>query len=213
LISNVLTRTQAQDTRRFPAAILRAFLVDALRACGLSEADASTVAKAMLEADLTGSDAHGIFRLAGYVRQLKRGAINPRASIRVLERGPATALIDGDHGMGHVVMTYAAHLAVELARRLLAGYEPSAEQVLRLCEETLGQLYPERENLEILLSPRDAGLLDQVSSDWKTRHPGLRITIDATLGSGDCQVRSRFGLTDARRQSKLEALSRELLSV
>ena len=118
----MLTRTQTQDARRFPAAILRAFLVDALRACGLSEADTSTVAKAMLEADLTGSDAHGIFRLAGYVRQLKRGAINPRASIRVLERGPATALIDGDRGMGHVVMTYAAHLAVELARASGVGW-------------------------------------------------------------------------------------------
>src|SRR4029453_13353470 len=75
LTGNVLTRTQTQDARRFPAAILRAFLVDALRACGLSEADTSTGANAMLEADLTGSDAHGIFRLAGYVRQLKRGAI------------------------------------------------------------------------------------------------------------------------------------------
>ena len=70
----------------------------------------------MQEADLTGSDAHGVFRLGGYVRALKRGAMNPRASIRVLERGPATALIDGDRGMGHVVMTYAANLAVELAR-------------------------------------------------------------------------------------------------
>src|SRR5260221_450043 len=70
----------------------------------------------MLEADLTGSDAHGGFRLAGYVRQLKRGAINPRASIPVLERSSASALIDGDHGMGHVGMTYAANLAVELAR-------------------------------------------------------------------------------------------------
>ena len=47
----------------------------------------------MLEADLTGSDAHGIFRLPGYVKALKRGAMNPRANIRELERGPATALI------------------------------------------------------------------------------------------------------------------------
>jgi len=54
LTGNVLTRTQTQDPRRFPAAILRAFLVDALRACGLSEADTSTVANAMLEADLIG---------------------------------------------------------------------------------------------------------------------------------------------------------------
>jgi L-2-hydroxycarboxylate dehydrogenase (NAD+) len=121
LSEDVLTKRQAQQTRRIPAAALRAFLVDALRACGLPQTDAAVAAGAMLEADLTGSDAHGVFRLAGYVRQLKRGAINPRASIRVLERSPATALIDGDHGMGHVVMTYAANLAVELARAAGVG--------------------------------------------------------------------------------------------
>jgi LDH2 family malate/lactate/ureidoglycolate dehydrogenase len=33
----------------------------------------------------------------------------------VLERGPATALVDGDNGMGHLVMTHAANL-VEIAR-------------------------------------------------------------------------------------------------
>jgi LDH2 family malate/lactate/ureidoglycolate dehydrogenase len=118
----VLTKTEAQNARRVPAAALRTFLVDALRACGLPEADAATVAGAMLEADLTGSDAHGVFRLAGYVRQLKRGAMNPRPSIRVLERAGATALIDGDHGMGHVVMTHAAQLAVELARASGVGW-------------------------------------------------------------------------------------------
>src|SRR5215467_9565641 len=91
LRADVLTRTEAQAIRRVPAATLRAFLVDALRACGLNDADAATVASAMLEADVTGSDAHGVFRLAGYVRALKRGAMNPRASIRVLERGPASA--------------------------------------------------------------------------------------------------------------------------
>src|SRR5262249_55994045 len=96
--------------------------MDALRACDLNEADAAVVAGAMLEADLTGSDAHGIFRLPGYVRAPRRGAMNPRASIRVLERGPAMALIDGDQGMGHVVMTYAANLAVELAREAGVGW-------------------------------------------------------------------------------------------
>jgi LDH2 family malate/lactate/ureidoglycolate dehydrogenase len=33
-----------------------------------------------------------------------------------MERGPATALVDGDRGMGHLVMTFAAKLAVEIAR-------------------------------------------------------------------------------------------------
>jgi LDH2 family malate/lactate/ureidoglycolate dehydrogenase len=116
----VLTKTE--KTRRVAAASLRAFLLDVLGACGLPEGDAATTAAAMLEADLTGSDAHGVFRLAGYVRQLKRGAFNPRPAITVVERGPATALIDGDQGMGHVVMTHAANLAIELARASGVGW-------------------------------------------------------------------------------------------
>jgi LDH2 family malate/lactate/ureidoglycolate dehydrogenase len=120
--TQVLTKTEPEKTRRYSAATLRDFLVDVFRACGLPEADAATVAGGMLEADLTGSDAHGVFRLAGYVRQLKRGVFNPRANITVLERGPATALIDGDQGLGHVVMTYAAKLAVELARASGVGW-------------------------------------------------------------------------------------------
>ncbi len=108
--------TETEPTRRVSGAAIRAFLIDAFLACGLPDADAETAARAMLEADLTGSDAHGVFRLAGYVRQLRRGVFNPRAKITVLERSPATALIDGDQGLGHVVMTYAANLAIELAR-------------------------------------------------------------------------------------------------
>ena len=95
---------------------------DALRACGLPEADAGIVADAMLDADVTGIDTHGIFRLPGYVRNLKRGHINPRANIRVVERTPATALVDGDNGMGHLVMTDAAKLAVEIARASGVGW-------------------------------------------------------------------------------------------
>src|SRR5882757_10454243 len=105
----------SETTRRIPAAAIRAFMIDAFRACGLPEADAGIVAEAMLDADLSGSDAHGIFRLAGYVGLLKRGQINPRANIKVLERSPATARVDGDNGMGHLVMTYAANLSVEIA--------------------------------------------------------------------------------------------------
>jgi L-2-hydroxycarboxylate dehydrogenase (NAD+) len=119
-VLHVLTKTET--TRHIPAATLRAFLIDALRACGLPEADAATGAGAMLEADLIGSDAHGVFRLSTYVREVRRGAINPKAVIKVVERSPATALIDGDHAMGHVVMTYAAKLAVELARQSGIGW-------------------------------------------------------------------------------------------
>jgi flagellar assembly protein FliH len=101
-------------------------------------------------------------------------------------------------------------LAVELARRLLAGFEPPAEVVARLCQDALEQLFPEREGLELSLSARDAALLQGLDPDWLQRYPGLRIRADAALAPGDCLVRSRFGLTDARQETKLAALAHGL---
>lgn len=101
-------------------------------------------------------------------------------------------------------------LAVEIARRLLAGYEPPPEVVSRICEEALNEIFPERENLELLVSPRDAALLQKLNPDWLQRYPGIRIRPEPTLQPGDCQVRSRFGLTDARLEAKLAALQGSL---
>ena len=105
------------DSHRFPVAALRAFAHDAFLACGLPDTDAATVAGAMIEADLVGADAHGIFRLPQYVRTLQSGRVNPKAKVAIVQRSPATALIDGDNGMGHLVMSFAANLAVEIARK------------------------------------------------------------------------------------------------
>src|SRR5262249_26848818 len=49
-------------------------------------------------------------------RNLQSGRVNPKAKVAVLQRSPATALLDGNNGMGHLVMTRAADLAVEIAR-------------------------------------------------------------------------------------------------
>lgn len=102
-------------------------------------------------------------------------------------------------------------LAVELARRLLAGYEPSPEVMSRLCEEALAELFPERENLELVVSPADAEFLGRLNPDWTVRYPGLRIRADQSLGRGDCQVHSRFGLIDARQDVKLTTLAHSLV--
>ena len=101
---------------RVPARAIAGFIADALAAVGLPPADAGKVAELMTEADLTGADAHGVFRLAQYVRRLRGGAVNPRPDIKVERTAPATALVDGDNGMGHLVMARAAETAVALAR-------------------------------------------------------------------------------------------------
>jgi LDH2 family malate/lactate/ureidoglycolate dehydrogenase len=102
-------------TRRFAVEEGRRFLGRAFAAAGLPEADADAVAEAMLFADLRGVDSHGIVRLPGYLKRLKAGGINPRPRIRVVQEAPATALVDGDNGMGHLVMHHAARVAMKKA--------------------------------------------------------------------------------------------------
>ena len=79
-------------------------------------ADAAKVAELMLEADLTGADAHGVFRLPQYIRRIKAGGVNPKPNITVEQTAPATAMVDGDNGMGHLVMQRAADTAIALAK-------------------------------------------------------------------------------------------------
>src|SRR4051812_10590076 len=107
---------RAPEPPRIPAAAMLAFTADAFRACGLPAEDAAIVAGAMIEADLTGSDAHGIFRLAQYVRWLREGRINARPDVKLIKGGAGTAIVDGDNGMGHLVMAFAANAAVDMAR-------------------------------------------------------------------------------------------------
>ena len=101
---------------RIGFAALRDFIGASLRRLGLPDPDALTVASLMAEADLQGSDGHGVIRLPQYARRIRAGGIKLRPDIRVLEERPGMALIDGDNGMGHLVMARAAELAVDKAR-------------------------------------------------------------------------------------------------
>ena len=93
------------------------FCTRAFVAAGLPDEDARTVAALMVEADLQGSDGHGVIRLAPYIRRIKAGGIKLRPDIRITEERAATALLDGDNGMGHLVMSRAAEIAARKARQ------------------------------------------------------------------------------------------------
>ena len=95
---------------------LTAFIRQSLMRLGLPEADAISVATLMAQADLQGSDGHGVTRLPAYARRIRAGGVNVRPNIRVLHEQAGMALIDGDNGMGHLVMKRAAKIATEKAR-------------------------------------------------------------------------------------------------
>ena len=98
------------------AATLRDFITRIYVAAGVPEADAATVAALMTEADLNGADSHGVFRLPQYVRRMLAGGMNPQAKPHIVEERAASALIDGDNGLGHLAVTLAAQTAIAKAR-------------------------------------------------------------------------------------------------
>ena len=116
-----MTSMTTNDTR-IAADRLAAFIVRALTAAGLPATDAETVAGLMVEADLRGSDTHGVIRLPLYVRRIRAGGVNAKPNIRVVSDRPSAALIDGDNAMGHLVMRRAAHLAIEKAKATGIGW-------------------------------------------------------------------------------------------
>ena len=101
---------------RVPAARLQSFIERACCKVGIPSADSAVIAELMTRADVNGSDGHGIFRLQQYVRRIKGGAVNVRPKIRIVEEAPAMALVDGDNGMGHLVMRFAAETAIRKAK-------------------------------------------------------------------------------------------------
>jgi len=100
---------------------LRDLVVDLLTAKGLPNEDAGTAAARMVEADLRGIHSHGSRALPLYLKDIERGFIRPEAQPQVVCETPATAVLDGDRGLGHIVSTRAMQLAVEKAREVGTG--------------------------------------------------------------------------------------------
>jgi LDH2 family malate/lactate/ureidoglycolate dehydrogenase len=104
------------------APAIRAFIRDALVAVQIPADDAARIAELMTEADLTGADAHGVFRLPQYVKRVEAGGFNRRPNVTVNRTAAATALVDGDNAFGHLVMSRAAETAIAMARESGIGW-------------------------------------------------------------------------------------------
>jgi LDH2 family malate/lactate/ureidoglycolate dehydrogenase len=76
----------------------------------------------LLKAELRGVDSHGLVRLPVYARRIQKGVVNARPDIRVVSTTGATALLDGDNGLGPVVGSRGMEVALELARTYGTGF-------------------------------------------------------------------------------------------
>jgi LDH2 family malate/lactate/ureidoglycolate dehydrogenase len=89
------------------------FIAQALASAQVPAADAKLVGQLMVKSDLVGADGHGIFRLPAYLKRIRAGGVNLNPNIRIEREKGATALINGDNGLGHLVMNKAVEVAIQ----------------------------------------------------------------------------------------------------
>jgi L-2-hydroxycarboxylate dehydrogenase (NAD+) len=96
---------------------LRDFIASGLEKAGIPFEDAQTVSGLMAKADMQGSDGHGVIRLPQYLKRIKAGGINTKPQMRIIEERAGTAVLHGDNGMGHLVVSKAVEIAMEKAKQ------------------------------------------------------------------------------------------------
>lgn len=99
-----------------PRADLQRQLEAIFVAWGMTPEHARITGERLTDADIRGIDSHGVALLPLYAEIRAQGQINFRPDIRVVRESAVTALLDADHGLGHVPATRAMTLAVEKAR-------------------------------------------------------------------------------------------------
>lgn len=89
----------------------------ALLASNVSEANAQSVVRALVGAEIDGQAGHGISRVASYAAQARAGKIDGHATPALRESRPATVVVDAAHGFAYPAIELAIRDLVHRTRR------------------------------------------------------------------------------------------------
>jgi LDH2 family malate/lactate/ureidoglycolate dehydrogenase len=108
-------------TKRVPVDVLHQFIIDVFVGLGVPEADARISAEVLITSDLRGIDSHGIGRLKYYYDRIVTGRHQVKTEIEIVKETETTVLVDGHHGMGHVISHRCMEMAIAKARQYGMG--------------------------------------------------------------------------------------------
>lgn len=96
---------------RIPVDVMTDFIRSLFESVGVSGDRAEHMAVTLVANDLRCVFSHGTRQVCGYVPQIGEGKANPNPDVSVVSESAATAVIDGDGGLGY----FAAHRGTEVA--------------------------------------------------------------------------------------------------
>ncbi len=86
-------------------------------AAGQSSEDAAWTAAALVRTSAKGVFSHGVHLVNNYVQRFRKFNVNFQAKMKLVADWPSSARIDGDNGVGQVIMRDATKLAIEKAKQ------------------------------------------------------------------------------------------------
>jgi LDH2 family malate/lactate/ureidoglycolate dehydrogenase len=96
-------------------------MMDVFQGLGIPPEDAQISADVLIASDLRGIDSHGTGRLKYYYDRIVRGQHRTKTEIIVIKESETTALLDGQHGTGHVIAHRAMRMAMQKAKEYGMG--------------------------------------------------------------------------------------------
>ena len=111
-----MSNSKEQTIQRVSVEALEAFCIKSMVRSGLSETDARTTARVLVTTDTWGVFSHGTKQLLHYLRKVRAGGINPRATPEIVKEGPSWALVDGHCAMAMVSACLAMEQAIRKAK-------------------------------------------------------------------------------------------------
>ena len=101
-------------------------------------------------------------------------------------------------------------LLIEISKKVLGVISIEKEQILSIIDEVLSECSLEDKKLLLYLSKEDMEILKKCNVEEKNKYQHIQFEEDEHLQRGDCVVKTDFGILDARMDTKLDQIKKEI---
>jgi flagellar assembly protein FliH len=98
-------------------------------------------------------------------------------------------------------------LVREAMSRIVSGITWEESAIKSVVSDLLAEVAPGAENVEVQLCRVDLNRMEKFQSQMRQKFPTLQFSVNDELGSGDCIVKTRFGVLDGRLTTKIQSVA------
>ena len=97
-------------------------------------------------------------------------------------------------------------LVQEAVTRIVGNFQWDDAAIKGVVADLLAEVAPGSENVEVQLCRVDMARVEQFQNQLRQKFPSLRFAVNDDLVSGDCMVKTKFGMLDGRIATKIKAV-------